>query len=650
MHVVLDAKNAALPWQSIERGMQFVDISGLSNEIAAKKRLHAKLVWIEADQPALIVGSANPTASAWLTGETNRNAEAVILLRGERAEEGVRALQLESLLEAPEITTTGWNHIRENHSRLPASITSRAGHGVALAMLSGERLLLPRQGFSLATTEVKVRLLDAELNEVATVPAYLQDRHFTAELADVADTLLQEMRFVEAVEPRGDAQRFLLHRVAEIDARATPGRQQQLRKLLGALDGDPSELDGLIKIVDAVIFDEEPVLNPSSMSAVHRGQVVGAAENATQSFPDQLQSATGATVRKSRSRAVTRGDLGMLLDAVIRRLGKGLSSETDSVHSDAQSESDNDAMSDEASGEVTEAAADAEASKMRDADLAALCRRKTSILCRRLKKQLDSAHSENIDARTVVCQTAAVLGLMHTLHRLERQEPWYSARHQLVSVDDQNALFAVVSAAFSAAPGSIAQRALEANGEVFEEHSKALGWITWLAREHRVECSPNLVLHQPGAAMAAAIDSLGRLAELAPLIADDVDAWRALQQALTLTRALGHNVTDDWFNRHYRWLNAVALAFVDPRGAGTLARPVRPGDLAYATTSNAMRPLLLLVREVLGQKAYVVELLREQSKSDWLAAADRRREYLVASLRAIDLEALMPTQPMDVVA
>ena len=44
--------------------------------------------------------------------------------------------------------------------------------------------------------------------------------------------------------------------VEEIDARATPGSQRELRRALGALEGDPGQIDSLLKIVERVIFDE----------------------------------------------------------------------------------------------------------------------------------------------------------------------------------------------------------------------------------------------------------------------------------------------------------------------------------------------------------------------------------------------------------
>src|SRR5205085_8672855 len=164
------------------------------------------------------------------------------------------------------------------------------------------------------------------------------------------------------------------------------------------------------KLVERVVFDE-----PSDYHAAPKGtrkndkstQQEWCAEQTV--FASSLQDRRAARLRE---RFASTGDLGLLLDALNRRLGIGLEAEVTSNVGVARSEEDIVGSDDEELASFRE---------IDEVEIARTCQRKTARMMRRMTAQLERAGALKDAAFVAVSQLAAVLGVLLLLRELERK-------------------------------------------------------------------------------------------------------------------------------------------------------------------------------------------------------------------------------------
>ena len=138
---------------------------------------------------------------------------------------------------------------------------------------------------------------------------------------DASDIVRDGAQTLRVISPGKKPVVMLVHRPDEVARNVGGDRQRELRHALGALEEDPAQLDTLLKLTEKVIFDSDDVV--SSQPAVRR-KAESPRDEAPEAGPESLavDAAGRRAVRKKRRMAS--GDILVLLDALMSRLGEGL--------------------------------------------------------------------------------------------------------------------------------------------------------------------------------------------------------------------------------------------------------------------------------------------------------------------------------------
>ncbi|MBN1609946.1 MAG: hypothetical protein JW940_25185 [Polyangiaceae bacterium] len=301
--------------------------------------------------------------------------------------------------------------------------------------------------------------------------------------------------------------------------------------------------------------------------------------------PSPASLALDAAGRKSvrRKRSLASGDIVILLDALMRRLGEGLP-----VNAAPRPRNDQDEIGadEEDGGELAREAPDFEV-------LAKACRGKVRRLIKRMKGQFELATAPD-RARRGIVQLAAVLGVVRTLRLVGQRPEWRRTQLALVDPDDEWRLFeaavlAVVWGADALAPRAIA----DAGGEWFDELSMVTGLLAWLAWDVEIDADEA----SKRAGLQGVEDeswySVQLLATLGPWLAGDESAATALEESVTRTPR--HRVdADRWLRIHIALANAYTQVAAAPDQHGQTGRHPQPGDLVVLSERESPRVRVVL--------------------------------------------------------
>ena len=551
-------------------GVEWVNIAGvpqIPHRRDGAHHLHAKVFWFAGMRDELLVtGSANPSVAAFFASPDQRNAEAVV---ADRTKGAADRLHMEALLAAPVVTPTEWS-----------AVGSRRESALKQSADEPRRILVaaPTPTGFIAQDSLEAGLVfdamgdqDAPLGKVVALGGGI---------IEAADSVRDAARYLEA---RSGFLHMLvvIHRTEDIAKNLGGDTRKALRHALGALEEDPTQLDALLKLTEKVIFDSGDVVRTTPLRTADSAD----AGHDELTSPASLElEAAGRKNPSKRKRSLASGDIVVLLDALMRRLGEGLAA---SSAPRPQSEEEGIGADEENGGDITPEAPDLEF-------LAKTCRGKVRRLIKRMEGQLELARA-SANARRCIVQLAAVLGVVRTLRIIEQRPEWKRVRQQLVDRADEWDLFqeAVIAIAWGA--DAMATRAVtEADGEGFAELSMVIGMLAWLAWD--VETDIPVVSRHVG------LDecdedrwySVQLLASLAPWLIEDSTAQAILKDGVMRTPRLRVD-GDLWLRRHIDVLEAFELILASADEVGELGRNVESGDLVVLSDGEIPR-----VRIVLG--------------------------------------------------
>ena len=391
---------------------------------------------------------------------------------------------------------------------------------------------------------------------------------------DGPDLVMDSVQMLREVRPGAKSVVVLVHRSDEVARNAGGSRQRELRQALGALDEDPVQLETLLKLTEKVIFDSDDVI--TSGSAIRR-KVESNREAESGPGPDSL--AVDAVARRAgrQTRRLASGDILVLLDALMSRIGGAASAASSSraiqeeVRPNTTEETNDPASSAPPGHEIL--------AETCNAELALLCRRKVGRLVRRMAKQLDESSAGG--ARRTVVQMAAVLRLIHVLRIMERRVEWRSKRLKLVDPDHEWLLLRVGAVAFAWGNSAMGPRALqEGDSEPFEEYSSALGLLGWLAWDVGIDVESS-VERTRLSIFPKEDDPWYRIqvfAAFAVQLASNPEAQEALSRAVERTAPNGIE-GGAWLAAHLRAANRLVELVGTSQEVQKPDRSPRPGDL-----------------------------------------------------------------------
>jgi hypothetical protein len=554
-------------------GVRFVNIAGVpkvDRPDDAEPYLHAKMLWFAgADAELLITGSANASVAAFLAPSATRNAEAVV---ADRRAGAADAIGIEALWAAPVITSAEWN-----------AVTERRAIKLARSEQPGRRILVATptpQGF-LAQEPIRSGTVlrgmgdDEALLGDAVVSGAMGGRSIEA-----PELVRDEARFLETIGA-DEPLLVIVHRTEDIAKNLGGDTRKALRLALGALEEDPSQLETLLKLTEKVIFDSDDVVRTTPFRAGASTATPGDAEPAAASLALDAQGR-----RRSRQRrSLASGDIAVLLDALMRRLGEGLTTAAAPQPSNDREEVGAD---EEDGGELAREPPDHE-------ELAKACRSKMRRLIRRMEGQIELA-AEPDRARRGVVQLAAVLAVVHTLRLVERRPEWRRQQLRLVEPDDQWRIFQTAVLALTWGSEALAPRALlEANGEMFEELSMVVGLLGWLAWEMEIDIG--FASERAGQRGVEEESWYGAqlFASLAPWLTPDARATAILNESVSRTPRYKID-GNRWLVVHVSFAAGFDRITTDPGGVAKAGRAPRPGDLVVL--SERFDPRVRVVLEV----------------------------------------------------
>lgn len=567
-------------------GVEWVNVAGVpaipGRRDGVSHNLHAKLFWFSGrSEELLVTGSANPSVAAFFASAAARNAEAVVADGRTGAGD---LLGITALLGAPPVTAADWNDIilrrevtttvasPEEHRRIYVATPTPTGF---LAQESlDEGLVLQGKGD-----------MDEELGDAVAR---------TGGLIDAVEGVREGALYLEA-HPADAHTLVLVHRTEDIAKNLGSDTRKALRKALGALEEDPTQLEALLKLTEKVIFDSDDVVRTTPM----RPPTESGPDADGEAMPAPASLALDAAGRRAsrRTRSLASGDIVVLLDALMRRLGEGLPTNASPA---PRSEEEEIGADDEDGGELAREAPDLEV-------LAKACRGRMRRLVKRMQGQLELATAPD-RARRGIVQLAAVLSVLRTLRLVEQRPEWRRMRHELVDRDDEWNLFQSGVLAVAWGHDALAGRAVfEADGEGFTELSMVIGLLAWLAWDVETDIV-SCAQHDDSEEDQGSPWYAGQLlATLGPRLIEDAAAWQILEESVGRTRRFRVD-GERWLIVHRRVLETFTAVASDPDEHGNTGRRVQPGDLVVLHHRESPRVRVVLhVRQ--GSEGEVVVVL-----------------------------------------
>lgn len=584
-------------------GVEWVNVAGVptipQRRDGASRYLHAKVFWFSSKQDDLLVtGSANPSVAAFFAAPGARNAEAVVADRRKGAAE---LLGIKALLDAPSVTAMDWNTVTARRMAAP-SAPSEESRRICIAT--------PTPTGFLAQEPLRVGLV---LHGAGDMDAPLGDAIVReAGVIDAPDAVRDGARYLDA-SSADEHTLVVVHRTEDIAKNLGGDTRKALRQALGALEEDPTQLESLLKLTEKVIFDSDDVVRTTPL----RSTTGPAADQEAAPAPASLAlEAAGRKSSSRRTRSLASGDIVVLLDALMRRLGEGL---TTTSSPRPRSEEEEIGADEEEGGELARAAPDFEV-------LAKACRGKVRRLIKRMEGQFELAAAPD-RARRGIVQLAAVLGVIRTLRFVEKRPEWKRMRHELVDRTDEWNLLQSAVLAVAWGPDALAPRAVtEADGEGFAELSMVVGLLAWLAWDVETDIA---VASQRGGLQGLEDEqwyAVQLLAALAPWLADDETAATILDESVARTPRFRVD-GERWLALHRSALEAFAAVAAAPDTHGQAGRRVKPGDLVVLHNRESPRVRVVLDVRASGDSAKVVMLDP--------AATDGERAFLASRVATL---------------
>ena len=590
--------------QRVMPNARFVDANCLHQ---GKGYLHAKAVLFETNSGSevLITGSANASQSAWLARPAERNAEAVVVRRDSRRQSLSKELGFRELATQPTLTDEAWKRIKLRIT--PTQKDSTTVHHVPLIAVETDEGFEIETNTEIQSTLVEALLLDQIGNSLGKYSVMTVENGVCK--VDVAELELRNRTSLIVLLTDHETQVFAIaHHTFDLAASARSKRQRELRHALENLADDTTLLEDMLRIVERVIFDE-------GYQYVAAGERKNRSRQKQRDQPEQVIQTSFAASRKDArppkqvGHFISAGDLGLLLDALNKRLGIGLEAELSTGVSIARSEEEIIGADEEETEEYEE---------VDGAALARTCQRKVRTLMRRMTRQLERAGILKDISFEVIAQLAAVLGILHRLRELEHQVAWIPPYETLIPheaewqffLDATRLLYSQREAVMEGAINSRQSNVLPA------EISMALGLLLWLAWDCALDIrSLREIVDRDE--LRKITRGIARLVKMAPQLCDDATAQRKADDAI---KRLGsydqeRSLTEKWYEEHLQWLRKIAAASHDPRRTKLLTRMSAPGDLAYPTLAKF--PRLSVVLESTGSLVRLVDLDKENELNSY---------------------------------
>ena len=571
--------------------------------------LHAKCVFFDTGggRDMLVVGSANPSAPAWLGTGKFGNDEAVIVRYGRAAGDTAEQLGLPKIADLRALGAGDWQALAE--ARAAANIASaKRDAPLVVANSVDEGLAIPIA--ALKSHRPRSATVFDSSGDILTdqVAPVVKGQVLLIQMSGEARRLASMI----VLKCSDDFElRALVHQTQAVHELMRSGKQAQLRASLAGLSSGTGDLVKVIAAVEKVIFDEPEIENTPRRRSPAKGPAGKNDEEQTK--PESLAgSIQEQRRRRAHRRLLESGDLAYLLDVLIRRLGVGL-------ERDLPDRDDKGRSEEELAG--TDDAVDhpPEREEMDDSDIAKLCRSKTRRLVGRMVKQMEQAARRAEKGPTVLIQLVAVLAIMRELRLVGRMPRWASIRESLVNHDDEELLLNEVLTNLFGRGFQLYDAIKAALGdERFDELARLKGLLIWLAWDCEVRLDERFDIREEPEDVRQRLVDKAALLEFAQMLKGDAVAQEeAANSILQTVQGGAAAVASRWIASYFGWadkLSRIAIPTAPTKGKPNAAIAV--GDLAVLTTEKS--PKLRVVSSVTGQQVSLIDFGDEDGEIEFL--------------------------------
>ncbi len=599
--VVLGIEPATVSMPVTAKERDWLDIRDATELYRNGGYLHAKGLYIDTGGAGdvLAVGSANPSTPAWLGAAGNVNDEAIVVRLGNVARAAARDLGLAAVPSLPKVTSKGLDRIAGNRKQQPASPDEMSRVVVAVAMDDGFALSIEA-----VPSIVRAIALDQKGAELATLGETHADTgrlilNATPAVVAATTTLLIWLRQRVAI-------RALVHHDAAIGELMRSSKQVQLRAALEGISSSTVDLVKLISAVEKVIFDDEAVYahQPKASSSGNRSQTTSAVTR-----PESLAINVDETKQAKRHRRLLEaGDLGYLLDVLIRRLGIGLERATGDADSKGRTEEEQTGQDDD-DDRRNEVASEADVPT-----IAKLVRAKGRNLVRRMNAQMKQAAERKSAAPVILLQLTAVLAMIRELRHVEKLPKWREAHQELVSQEFEEELLDGVLTYLFGRRFQLYRAIVESLGdERYEELARLKGLLVWLSWDCHIALDERFGYSEEPEDVERRVEDKAILLEFAQiLLGDPLAREEATNSILQGSRAGEQPVAGRWLQNYFRFSERVEKCLGLAKKGGLSQTKAEPGTLAVLPSIPGLR--LRVVSEVADSNIALVDFSEHDRK------------------------------------
>lgn len=447
-----------------QSAIRVVDVNSVDAIRQGKSYIHAKLFHMEGDEDLFVSGSANFSKPAWLNDADTRNAEVVMVIKGEQAQDAARDLSLAELLNAPSVQKI-----------LPQEIqhASPSAHVVALVLVDddgGESVEIPIQPHW--PNDHGLAYVD-EFGDNRPILAKKNAQYWSMSRDEY-----REGEIISVVCEEEVLARIVVLNVPQLRSNSSAGKERALQQALGSLNSDNPDLELLFRCFGQMLPEETSTKKGASSSPSFSTD--SSSGEAPETLLSELGSTPARTTTSGRDRCSS-GDIGLLLDMFIYNLGSAVRADSATAYGeDALGRNEEDMINSEADAEVpvnpAEFLTEEEEEARNKADKQ--CQRKLQALLKSAKVSCDKAgvHGEE-KLRISVPIILGILVLTHELYQAQKDRKWVVPQFidELVKV-----LFLEV---FSEKHpiNQIAEELDASSVFVSDEWAQLVGYATWLA-------------------------------------------------------------------------------------------------------------------------------------------------------------------------
>lgn len=374
--------------------------------------LHGKGIFVQQANGVhvLAVGSANPSAPAWLSNETAGNVEMMIARRGGEAAAAAESLGFSAIPQFPAIGDAEWQQIAANAERQLESTPPSYRTGVAVIEHGSLSFDVGLLGDSL---QPEFTLIGPDSQPIKNLGQFRVEEGRVV-LAVAAEELNDALE-LHCVVAGQLVLKLLLHHVSVIEEQSRTGTQRRFKEALLSLNTDTPNFELLLDSIQKIVFNEEHAAATPAMRRSGTRQ----REESQIDAPDTLAiDVSQIKKRKVKSRLNHSSDLAYLLDSLIYHLRVVDDKALDEVDEFGRSEEEQIGADDDQRTEVV-----AEIAQRQD-DVLRVCHSKVATIINRMNDFLQRFSQGERSFSDVVVRVLGVLAMLRELRHCDGRVTW----------------------------------------------------------------------------------------------------------------------------------------------------------------------------------------------------------------------------------